>query len=75
MTNYRHGQMIHLIDGLDSPKLAVQPGRCLLVRHRNADCLRCAEVCTTGAISLGEEGVVVSAELCIGCGTCASACP
>ncbi|WP_302964691.1 4Fe-4S binding protein [uncultured Adlercreutzia sp.] len=75
MTNYRHAQMIHLIGAMDSPLLAVEPGRCLLVRHRNADCLRCAEVCTTGAISLGEEGVVVSAERCIGCGTCASACP
>ena len=29
----------------------------------------------TGAISLGEEGIVVSPEKCIGCGTCASACP
>ncbi len=75
MTNYRHGQMIRIIDGLDSSLLAVKPDRCLLVRHRNADCLRCADVCTTGAIALSEEGIVVSPEKCIGCGTCASACP
>ncbi|MEC4183569.1 4Fe-4S binding protein [Adlercreutzia sp. R21] len=75
MTNYRHGQMIHIIDGLDSPLLAVQPDRCVLVRNRNGECLRCASVCTTGAISLAEEGIVVSPDLCIGCGTCASACP
>ncbi len=75
MTNYRHGQMIHIIDGLDSPLLAVQPDRCVLVRNRNGECLRCAAVCTTGAISLAEEGIVVSPERCIGCGTCASACP
>ena len=75
MTNDRHGQMINLIDEMNSPLLAVEPQRCVLVRHRNGECLRCAAVCTTGAISLGEEGIVVSPEKCIGCGTCASACP
>lgn len=75
MTNYRHGQMINLIDEMNSPLLAVESQRCVLVRHRNGECLRCAAVCTTGAISLGEEGIVVSPEKCIGCGTCASACP
>ncbi len=75
MTNYRHGQMINLIDEMNSPLLAVEPQRCVLVRHRDGECLRCAAVCTTGAISLGEEGIVVSPEKCIGCGTCASACP
>lgn len=75
MTNYRHGQMINLIDEMNSPLLAVEPQRCVLVRHRNGECLRCAAVCTTGAFSLGEEGIVVSPEKCIGCGTCASACP
>lgn len=75
MTNYLHGQMINLIDEMNSPLLAVEPQRCVLVRHRNGECLRCAAVCTTGAISLGEEGIVVSPEKCIGCGTCASACP
>ena len=75
MTNYRHGQMINLIDEMNSPLLAVEPQHCVLVRHRNGECLRCAAVCTTGAISLGEEGIVVSPEKCIGCGTCASACP
>lgn len=75
MTNYRHGQMINLIDEMNSPLLAVEPQRCVLVRHRNGECLRCAAVCTTDTISLGEEGIVVSPEKCIGCGTCASACP
>ena len=75
MTNYRHAQMINLISEMNSPLLAVRPDRCVLVRHRKGDCLRCAAVCTTGAISLGEEGVIVSPEKCIGCGSCASACP
>ncbi len=75
MTNYRHGAMIDLIGTMASPKLRVHRDRCVLVRNRNAECLHCAEVCTGGAIALGDEGLVVTPEKCIGCGTCASACP
>ena len=36
----------------------------------------CRDICTTGAISLTDNGIVViNAELCIGCGSCAEACP
>lgn len=75
MTNYRHGKMIEIIGAMDSSVLGVHKDRCMLVRNRNANCLRCTQVCTTGAISLGDEGVLVDPDKCIGCGTCASACP
>lgn len=75
MTNYRHGAMIDLIGTMASPKLRVHRDRCVLVRNRNAECLHCAEVCTSGAIAFGDEGLAVTPEKCIGCGTCASACP
>ena len=75
MTNYRHAKMIDIIGKMDSPKLRVHKDRCMLVRNRNSECLRCAAVCTTGAISRSEIGVSVNPDLCIGCGTCASACP
>ena len=36
----------------------------------------CLAACPTGATSVGEDGiVVVDAQTCIGCGTCATACP
>ena len=75
MTNYRHAKMIDIIGEMDSPLLTVYAQRCLLVRNRNAECLKCAAVCTTGAISRTENGVAVDPSLCIGCGTCATACP
>ena len=63
------------LSDMQSPLLNVHPQRCILVRNRNASCLKCAEVCTTGAISRSEDGIVVDPGLCIGCGTCATACP
>ncbi len=46
-----------------------------MVRNRNADCLRCAEACTSGCISFDGENLTISPERCIGCGTCATVCP
>lgn len=75
MTNYRHGQMINLIDEMNSPLLAVEPSAACSCATATGNVCAAPAVCTTGAISLGEEGIVVSPEKCIGCGTCASACP
>ncbi len=60
---------------LDSTLLAVHPERCICVRNKNARCMRCADVCTTGAIALIDEKLMLDPERCIGCGTCATACP
>lgn len=66
-----------LLEQLESDKIAVDQDRCVLVRNRNAECLRCAEACASGCIAFdGEENrVVISPEKCIGCGTCATVCP
>ena len=67
--------MLYQISQMDSPLLSVSGNRCILVRHRNGECLRCAAVCTSGAISRGDKGIAVDPEKCIGCGTCATVCP
>ena len=68
--------LLDCISRMDSSKLSVHAERCLHVRHKNADCLRCADVCTVHAISRDEDGsMAVAPEKCIGCGTCASVCP
>ena len=67
--------MAGVIDKVESPFVTVHQERCALVRNRNADCLKCAQVCTTGCIRF-EGGVLsISPEKCIGCGTCATVCP
>lgn len=62
-------------EAMGSTLLGVHPERCICVRNKNAHCMRCADVCTTGAIAFNGETLSLDPEHCIGCGTCATACP
>ena len=64
-----------LFEKLQSIDISVQQHRCVVVRNRNASCGKCAEACTSGAISSVDGELSISPELCIGCGTCATVCP
>lgn len=73
----RIASLLGVLDKLQSDKVNVAQERCVLVRNRNARCLRCADACASGCISFDEEEqrVVIDLQKCIGCGTCATACP
>ena len=64
-----------LLEKLQSADITVHQNRCAVVRNRNAKCMKCAEVCTSGCISYDDNELIISPEKCIGCGTCATACP
>ena len=64
-----------LLASLQSADLNVYPYRCVVVRNRHASCMRCAQACTSGAISVEDGAVNVDPDLCVGCGTCATVCP
>lgn len=65
-----------MLQTMDTDRIVVHEERCVVIRNQNAQCLRCVESCTTGSLSVDAEGnIVVDPSLCIGCGTCATACP
>jgi Fe-S-cluster-containing hydrogenase component 2 len=64
-----------VLDKLQSADLNVFPYRCVVMRNRNASCMRCAAACTSGAISVTADELTVDPDLCVGCGTCATVCP
>ncbi len=64
-----------LLEQLQSADITVHQNRCAVVRNRNATCMKCAEVCTSGCISYDDNELIISPEKCIGCGTCATICP
>ncbi len=63
------------LGAIQSDVITVHDERCISVRNRNAHCARCAEACTSGCITLKGNQLEVDPGKCIGCGTCATACP
>ena len=70
----RHS-MVGVLAQNQSAAIGVQQWRCAMVRNRNADCMRCADACTSGCIAIQDGSLVVDISKCVGCGTCATVCP
>lgn len=67
--------MLRYLESLENPYIAIHHERCILVRNRNADCLRCADACTSHCIHYEDGSLTITAQNCVGCGTCATVCP
>lgn len=68
-------ELINALGSLESDMISIHEERCISIRNRNAGCLRCAQACTSQAITYRDGSISVDQSKCIGCGTCATACP
>ena len=67
--------ILGLFEVLNSANIVVHQTRCAVVRNKNATCMKCAQACTSGCISYDDNELIISPDLCVGCGTCATVCP
>ncbi|MDR1184215.1 MAG: 4Fe-4S binding protein [Coriobacteriales bacterium] len=68
-------ELMSALSKLDTGDIATHAERCVAVRNRNAHCRRCSQACTSGAISLIDNDLIIDVEKCVGCGACATICP
>ena len=65
-----------LVGEFDKPRFVTfDASLCAHSRNRRTACTRCLDLCPTGAITPGKDSVLISAEICAGCGACAAVCP
>lgn len=60
---------------LGKKSVRIQEAACVRVRHRQASCHACLQVCAHEAIRIENNVLSVEQDLCTGCGACACVCP
>ena len=69
-------EITDLVGEFEKPRyIKYDPEICVHARSTQAGCSRCLDVCPTGAITSGNDEVVINPYICAGCGSCASVCP
>ncbi len=69
-------EITDLVGEFEKPRyIKYDPEICVHARSTQVGCSRCLDVCPTGAITSGNDEVMIDPYICAGCGSCASVCP
>jgi ferredoxin len=69
-------QLAQMVGEFEKPKYFSYNAKiCAHSRSAKAGCSNCIDTCSTGAISADGDHIKVEAQLCMGCGGCATVCP
>lgn len=60
---------------LGEKPVSINEAACVRVRHRNATCHACLQVCAHEAINIDHNVLSLDHHRCTGCGACTSVCP
>ncbi len=70
------GRLAQMVGEFEKPKFFAYNAKiCAHSRSAKAGCSNCIDTCSTGAISADGDYIKVAAQLCMGCGGCATVCP
>ncbi|CAA9579798.1 MAG: Iron-sulfur cluster-binding protein, partial [uncultured Thermomicrobiales bacterium] len=65
-----------LVGEFDKPRFVdYRAELCAHSRSKRTGCVRCLEVCPTGAITPAGDHVAIDPYVCMGCGSCSAVCP
>ncbi len=67
--------ILGVFGALNSTYVTVHQNRCVVVRNKNANCMKCADACTSDCITYEDNHLNIEPSRCVGCGTCATVCP
>ena len=67
--------ILGVFGALNSTYVTVHQNRCVVVRNKNAQCMKCADACTSNCITYEDNHLNIEPSKCVGCGTCATVCP
>ena len=68
-------ELLEIVQAAKPKFVSLDRDSCLSVRNRNAKCTKCMDSCPSEAINIQFNNIDINHDICVACGSCATACP